>query len=56
MRIACFVDSLLEGAAPARLHIDDPTTDDLVINVATAKTLAIKLSQAMRVRATVVME
>ncbi len=55
-RTASFVDRILKGATPASLPVEEPTTYELVFNLATAKALGITISQAMRLRADEVVE
>jgi putative ABC transport system substrate-binding protein len=50
-RCAVFTDKILRGASPADLPIEQPDRYSLVINMKTADALAIKVPQAMLVRA-----
>jgi putative ABC transport system substrate-binding protein len=50
-RGAVFVDKIIKGADPATMPVEQPTKFELVINLRTAKSLGLPISQAMLARA-----
>jgi putative ABC transport system substrate-binding protein len=51
---ASYVDKILKGARPEDLPIEQPTQYELLVNLKTAKTLALTIPSSLLLRATTI--
>ena len=55
-RAAIFVDKILKGTKPADIPIEEATKFDFIVNLKTAKTLGVTISNSMQLLANEVIE
>jgi putative ABC transport system substrate-binding protein len=55
-RSALFVDRILNGADPQMLPVEQPTRFELVINRKTARSIGVRISEPLLLRANVLVE
>ena len=55
-RVAVYVDKIIKGAIPAEMPVEQPTKFDLIINLKTAKALALSISPILIAQADEVIE
>jgi putative ABC transport system substrate-binding protein len=55
-RAATYVDKILQGAKPADLPVEEPTTFDFVINLRTAQVLGLTIPPSVLQQATEVIQ
>jgi ABC-type uncharacterized transport system substrate-binding protein len=49
-RVATFVDKILNGAKPAELPVEQPTTFELIVNMKTARALGLTFQPSLLVQ------
>ena len=49
--MADYVDKILNGANPGDLPVQQPTKDEMVVSLKTARTLGLKIPQSVLLRA-----
>ena len=55
-RVAAIVDSVLKGAKPADIPVEEPSKYEFVINLKTARAMNLKIPQSVLLQATEVIE
>ena len=49
--VGTYVDKIANGANPAELPVEEPTTFELVVNLKAARTMGLKIPQSLAMRA-----